>query len=117
MILINPRLVCYDKMYDGVINYYIISGILKGASRAAAYQDLGGKYKTCLSTLVDCKHFYINYAICMLLTNVLSHINRCWLFALKHPYLPPNSSSGICAVVSKYKERWCITICIKSYFN
>jgi hypothetical protein len=56
-------------MYDGVINYYIISGILKGASRAAAYQDLGGKYKT---TLIDCKHFYINYAICTLLTNVLS---------------------------------------------
>ena len=105
MILIKPRLMCYDNMYDGVINYYIILGILKGASRAAAYQDLGGKYKTCLSTLVDCKHFYINYAICMLLTNVLSHINRCWLFALKHPYLPPNSSSGICAVVSKYKGR------------
>ena len=101
MILINPRLVCYDKMYDGVINYYIISGILKGASRAAAYQDLGGKYKTCLSTLIDFKHFYINYAICMLLTNVLSHINRCRLFALKHLYLPPNSISGICAVVSK----------------
>jgi hypothetical protein len=36
-----------------VINYYIISGILKGASRAAANQDLGGKYKTCLSTLID----------------------------------------------------------------
>ena len=31
----------------------------------------------------------------------------------KYPSLPPNSTSGVCAVVSKYKERWCI----KSYFN
>jgi hypothetical protein len=27
------------------------------------------------------------------------------VFALIYPYLPPNSTSGICAVVSKYKER------------
>jgi hypothetical protein len=27
------------------------------------------------------------------------------VFALKYPYLPPNSTSGICAVVSKYKKR------------
>jgi hypothetical protein len=27
------------------------------------------------------------------------------IFALIYPYLPPNSNSGICAVVSKYKER------------
>jgi hypothetical protein len=36
-------------------------------------------------------------------------------------YLPPNSISGICAVVSKimskYKEKWCIKICLKSHFN
>jgi len=44
--------------------------------------------------------------------------SQCWLFSLrantdicpegKYPYLPPNSTSGICAVVSKmskYKER------------
>ena len=37
--------------------------------------------------------------------------------ALIYPYLPPNSTSGICAVVSTYKERWCMEICIKSYFN
>ena len=64
--------------------------------------------------------------------------SQCWLFALvlsgqireKYPYLPSNiricphisvfspySTSGICAVVSKYRERWCIKICIKSYFN
>ena len=60
---------------------------------------------------------------------------QCWLFALSgqirigksvfaliYPYLPPYSPSGICAVVSKiicqsYQERWCIKICIKSYFN
>jgi hypothetical protein len=39
------------------------------------------------------------------------------VFALIYPYLPPNKTSDICAVVSKYKERWCIKICIKSYFN
>jgi hypothetical protein len=27
------------------------------------------------------------------------------IFALIYPYLPPNSTSGICAVVSKYKEK------------
>jgi len=32
------------------------------------------------------------------------------VFALIYPYLPPNSTSGICAVVSK-------KISIKSYFN
>jgi hypothetical protein len=43
--------------------------------------------------------------------------SQCWLFALRantgqisvfaliYPYLPPNATSGICAVVSKYKER------------
>jgi hypothetical protein len=40
-----------------------------------------------------------------------------FIFALIYPYLPPNSTSGICAVVSKYKERWCMEICKKSYFN
>jgi hypothetical protein len=50
--------------------------------------------------------------------------SQCWLFALrantkqisvfglKYPYLSPNSTSGVCAVVSNYKERWCIKICI-----
>ena len=27
------------------------------------------------------------------------------VFALIYPYLPPNKTSDICAVVSKYKER------------
>jgi hypothetical protein len=42
--------------------------------------------------------------------------SQCWLF--------DGAISGICAVVSKiitllseYKERWCIKICIRSYFN
>jgi hypothetical protein len=50
------------------------------------------------------------------------HINtgQISVFALICPYLPPYSTSGISAVVSKiytllskYKERWCI----RSYFN
>jgi hypothetical protein len=45
---------------------------------------------------------------------IFPHIS---VFSLIYPYFPPNSTSGISAVVSKYKERWCIKICIKSYFN
>ena len=46
-----------------------------------------------------------------ILTGMNSNIST---FALKYPYLTPNSTSGICAVVSKmHKER----VCIKSHFN
>ena len=48
---------CYDKMYDGVIN--IILGILKEASRAAAYHDLGGKYKMSVNSYGLYKELYI----------------------------------------------------------
>ena len=55
----------------------------------------------------------------------------CWLFrantgqisvfVLIYPYFPPNSTSGICAVVSKIicqsTRKWCIMICITSLFN
>jgi len=66
--------------------------------------------------------------------------SQCWLFALrantgqisvfalKYPYLPsyiriaPEFNfrymrSGLKDYMSKYKERWCIKICIQSYFN
>jgi hypothetical protein len=73
--------------------------------------------------------------------------NQCWLFALRantgqlsvfaltYPCLPSNIRicpqisvfapvfnfrylrSGLKDYMSKYKERWCIKICIKSYFN
>jgi hypothetical protein len=89
-----------DKLYHAIIVY---------CSRTPPYWKSRSEYLCPLAYSNSlCAHFsiiVILFKLCRF--PIIIHIS---VFA-------PVFNFRICAVVSKYKERWCIKICIKSYFN